>query len=134
MNKKLLVSVFLCFFIFSLGMVAQEKWEEKEKILKAEKEEVGNIIYVDDATGDDIKGDGSEKKPFKTINKALSVATSEATIKVAPGAYHEYLRIRIDRIIIEGSGSDNTIIDGGPSYGHTIDAAYCDFLLIERKR
>ncbi|UCE21535.1 MAG: hypothetical protein JSV46_04775 [Candidatus Aminicenantes bacterium] len=34
MSKKLLVSVFLCFFVFSLGMIALEKEEEKSTIIE----------------------------------------------------------------------------------------------------
>ncbi len=34
MNKKLLVSVFLCLFVFSLGMIALEKEEEKAPIIE----------------------------------------------------------------------------------------------------
>lgn len=34
MNKKLLVSVLLCFFVLVLGMLAQEKKEEKGKIIE----------------------------------------------------------------------------------------------------
>ena len=130
MTKKLLISVFLCFFIFSLGIVAQEEKEEKDKILKAEKEASGIVIYVDDAIGDDIKGDGGEKKPFKTLNKALSAANSEDKIKVGPGIYNESLRVRIDRLVIEGSGSDNTIINGGLSSQETILAVYSDYTVI----
>jgi len=125
MNKKLLVSVFLCFFVFSLGMIAQEKWEEKEKILKAETEKAGNIIYVNDATGDDKKGDGTEKKPFKTITKALSVSDSWDIINVGPGIYNENLRLtNIDKITIQGSGIGSSVINGVVAY-------FCDYLRIE---
>ncbi len=137
MNKRLFVSVLIWLFVFSFGAVSQEEFgavSQKERRMKdgilIKEDKAGDIIYVDSATGDDDKGNGTEKKPFKTITKALSVAYSEDTIKVGPGTYNESLYIRIDRLFIEGSGSDNTVINGDTSSEHTIDAAYNDFLYI----
>jgi hypothetical protein len=119
MNKKLLVSVLLCFFVFSLGIIAQKEErmiarQERERMkIQAAMAEPGAIIYVDDATGDDEKGDGTEKKPYKTIGRALEVAESEDTIKVGPGDYYESFWIQtLDYITLEGSGRDSTTIDG----------------------
>ncbi|MCK4823909.1 right-handed parallel beta-helix repeat-containing protein, partial [bacterium] len=129
-NKKLLVSVLLCFFVFSLGVVSQEfgvPAQEKEwkAAIQAEEEGLVSIIYVDDATGDDEKGDGREKRPFKTISKALSVANSRLTvIKVGPGDYDEYLTPRWKNVYFEGSGIENSFING-------ISVAFCDFVGIE---
>ena len=41
------------------------------------------IWYTDNITGDDNTGDGTISTPYKTINKAVSVATSSDEIRVA---------------------------------------------------
>jgi hypothetical protein len=132
MNKKLFFFlVFLCFFVFSLGTIAQEKGvmeviQEKELMrIQAEEPKSDYIIYVDDATGDD-DGKGTENKPYKTIGKALEVAESGGTIKVAQGIYNESLDLRyFGPIIIEGSGKDSCTIDG------SIFVDVCDYLKID---
>jgi hypothetical protein len=132
MNKKLLLSLFLCFFVFSLSVVSQEfevfKQEKEWKVkMRAEEEGSGVIIYVDDAIGDDDKGKGTEKKPYKTIGRALEVAGSGDTINVGPGVYYESLEIRTpEQIILKGSGSGSTTING------SIYVGWCDLLRIER--
>jgi nitrous oxidase accessory protein NosD len=132
MNKKLLVSVLLCFFVFSLGMIAQEeekmitKQERKRMKIQAAMAEPEDIIFVDDATGNDKKGEGTEKKPYKTIGRALEVAESGDTIKVRPGVYSESFWIKtLARITIEGSGSHSTTIDGH------VWADWCEELIID---
>lgn len=47
----------------------------------------GNL-YVN-TQGSDENGFGTLKKPYKTITKALSMAISDGTVNVAPGAYNE---------------------------------------------
>lgn len=100
-------------------MIAQEKdmmmrTQEKELMrMQAEEAEPIYTIYVDDATGDDKKGDGTDKKPYKTIGRALEVAESRDTIKVGPGVYSESFWINtLDYITLEGSGGGSTTIDG----------------------
>ncbi len=48
-----------------------------------------NTLFVDKANGSDIDGDGTEWNPYNTIRKALTGATSNATIFVRPGVYEE---------------------------------------------
>jgi hypothetical protein len=89
------------------------KQERKRMKIQAAMAEPEDIIFVDDATGNDKKGEGTEKKPYKTIGRALEVAESEDTIKVGPGVYSESFWITtLDRITLEGSGRDSTTIDG----------------------
>ncbi len=45
------------------------------------------VIYVNPQTGNDQKGDGGDRLPFKTITQALMLAKSGAVIKLAPGNY-----------------------------------------------
>lgn len=123
--------VFLFFFSFCMVLQTFNDKEtiNKEKFLKnilkeikkaKEKTADNPIIFVDDAIGDDIKGNGTEKKPYKTINKALSVAEPENTIRVGSGVYNESLYIPIS-LTIEGSGTDSCTINGGTST-YTIEA------------
>jgi len=46
----------------------------------------GVTLYVDFSTGVDTNP-GTQASPFKTITKAMTVATSGATVQVAPGIY-----------------------------------------------
>jgi hypothetical protein len=48
----------------------------------------GDTIRVDADTGNDVSGNGTLVAPYATIGKALSVATSEDMIRVAPGDYY----------------------------------------------
>lgn len=46
-----------------------------------------NVWFVNSATGDDTKGDGTERSPFKTITRALQAAQSNSLLVLAPGVY-----------------------------------------------
>lgn len=52
-----------------------------------------NITYYVDTAGNDTTGDGSQAKPFKTINKALSmlpqIINHDVTINILSGTYNE---------------------------------------------
>lgn len=51
------------------------------------------IIYVDSQKGDDITGDGSEEKPYKSITKAIdSIKVDNTAIKIVSGIYYEKLK------------------------------------------
>jgi len=50
-------------------------------------------LYVSGSTGSDIKGTGAQERPYKTITKALSKATSGTLIKITSGTYYENLSI-----------------------------------------
>ena len=45
----------------------------------------GVVRYVDNQTGDDETGDGSEEHPYATINKAVSLMAKEDIVRIRPG-------------------------------------------------
>ena len=94
-------------------------------------------VYVDDTNGDDTTADGTEAKPFKTIQGAI-LATNQATIMVKPGWYdkggevyagisnrvciaadtHNHTLINI----VSTDGPEHTFIVGAPDPDHLDDA------------
>ncbi|MGK7877031.1 MAG: DUF1565 domain-containing protein [Xenococcaceae cyanobacterium] len=46
-----------------------------------------NVIYVNPRTGNDQRGEGSERSPFKTITQALMLAEPKTVILLASGTY-----------------------------------------------
>lgn len=55
------------------------------------------IHWVSAVDGSDITGDGSRAKPYKTIDKALTVFTNQDQIRILDGTYTP-----IDSIVISG--------------------------------
>ena len=51
---------------------------------------VAGKIFVSDATGSDITGDGSRLKPYKTISQEIYKTSSGNTIYVYEGNYSDY--------------------------------------------
>ena len=76
--------------------------------------------YVDAINGSD-GNDGSEGSPFKTIQKAITIATAGQSVFVANGTYPEKLVIRKD-IQITGESRDGTIIDTSSLIDYGVDA------------
>jgi len=82
--------------------------------------ENNNIIYVNPNTGDDKRGEGSEREPFKTLTQALMVAKPKTEILLAPGTYSkatgENFPIIIDTdVTVKGSSAgqgSNVVIKG----------------------
>jgi hypothetical protein len=68
--------------------------------------------YVNGVSGSDSNNCTSPTTPCKTIGRAISLATSGDTVKVAATTYTENLTINIIVKVI-GSGASSTIIDGG---------------------
>lgn len=58
-------------------------------------------IYVDDASGSD-SASGTLGQPYKTISKALQLASADSIIYVKPGTYAENLVITTDYITLVG--------------------------------
>jgi len=68
--------------------------------------------YVNGVSGSDTNSCTSASTACKTIGRAVSLASSGDSIKVAPATYTENLSIGIN-LRLMGSGADTTIIDGG---------------------
>lgn len=70
------------------------------------------IFYVD-INGHDSAGDGSESKPWRTLEFALTKVTANEghTIKISPGIFLEKAYLQVpEGVNIEGSGTGTTII------------------------
>jgi parallel beta-helix repeat protein len=83
-----------------------------------------NILYVSPSIGNDPGGNGSDRAPFKTITRALSVAEPNTTILLAPGTYStqtgETFPLVLKRnVTIQGSPNSrgqNILIQGGGQF------------------
>lgn len=67
----------------------------------------GIDVYVSDAQGSDLTGDGSIKRPWKTINHAvyetwLMVDKQPVTINVAAGTYRENVQLTLRHSLLGG--------------------------------
>ncbi len=77
-------------------------------------------LYVSDSKGDDENGDGSQQKPYKTIETAIINGIKESpvvVVNVLEGNYSGELNTNITvfsslDITIAGEGQNKTIIDG----------------------
>src|SRR6266446_2272161 len=88
----------------------------------------GVTLYVNVSTGVDTNP-GTQASPFKTITKAMSVATSGATVQVAPGIYNnldlntpEVFPITVPAGVLligdeANKGSGTSIVGGGQVSG-----------------
>ena len=82
-----------------------------------------SIFYVNTSAGSDTNNNGTQSSPFKTITKAMTVATrSGSTVHVAPGTYTsgEAFPITVPAGVLligdetnQGGGSTPTSIVGG---------------------
>jgi hypothetical protein len=77
-----------------------------------------NTWYVDGIHGNDDNNCKSPQTACKTIGHAISMASSDDTIEVAPATYSENLTIQKSLQVI-GSGATATIIDGNQA-GHVV--------------
>src|SRR5271154_6932481 len=68
-------------------------------------------LYVNGAKGSDSNNCKSAQHACKTIGRAISLASSGYTVKVAPATYKENLTIGISLNIL-GAGARTTIVDG----------------------
>ncbi|WP_162183006.1 DUF1565 domain-containing protein [Neosynechococcus sphagnicola] len=48
---------------------------------------IATLVYVNPATGDDLRGNGSSTAPFKTITQALQASQPNTVIQLAAGTY-----------------------------------------------
>lgn len=83
-----------------------------------------NSIYVNPTSGDDNGGNGSENAPFKTITRALRLASANSVIVLAPGTYsaqtgETFPIFMKPGVILQGDPANkgrNTQIIGGGGY------------------
>ena len=83
-----------------------------------------NILYVSVSAGSDRSGNGSDRAPFQTITRALSVAEPNTTILLGPGTYSTQTGETFPLIVkanvrIQGdpnSRGQNILIQGGGQY------------------
>lgn len=75
-------------------------------------------VYVDRNRVDLYTEDGSETRPFKSINGAVAVAVADDVIKVAPlpGGYTEDV-VLPNGVSMEGYGANNCLINGDVTTG-----------------
>ena len=78
-------------------------------------------LYVSDADGDDGDGDGTAAHPYKTIQKAIDMASSDYVIHVAEGDYDSNYavagsatnRIHVNKtVLIRGAGAGRSVLWG----------------------
>jgi hypothetical protein len=70
-----------------------------------------HVLFVDGVNGNDTNNCKTRKTACKTISHAISLASPDDAILVAPATYYENLTISFNLRII-GSGAKTTIIDG----------------------
>ncbi|HLO52527.1 MAG TPA: DUF1565 domain-containing protein, partial [Kamptonema sp.] len=83
-----------------------------------------NVLYVSASGGNDGGGNGSDRAPFKTITRALSVAEPNTLILLAPGTYspqsgESFPLILKPNVTIQGdpnSRGQNILIQGGGEF------------------
>ena len=76
---------------------------------------IGDVYTIGSSSGDDITGDGTSSKPYAKLSKAISSASSSDTIYVDKGSYTDVQVVISKALTIIGSGTGNTIYDGGNS-------------------
>ena len=103
LNHKYSVSINLLHWLLFLLLVASTSYAA--------------TIYID-ATNQGPE-DGSEAKPFNTIQEGIDAAESGDTVQVAAGIYEGAIRFK-DGITLQGAGAETTKITITADDGHTI--------------
>jgi parallel beta-helix repeat protein len=76
----------------------------------------GTTVHVNPVSGDDIAGDGSSERPYRTLEKAIDAAPNGSTVLAAKGTYHVVSRPSIflkSGVILQGEDKNATILDAG---------------------
>ncbi|MDD5340158.1 MAG: hypothetical protein PHV13_02825 [Candidatus ainarchaeum sp.] len=87
----------------------------------------GPIWYVDGTNGNDSTGDGSQTKPFATIQKAADLASGAPPaqiIMIAPGTYSGNIVVNRVGLALQGSGPGITILTSTSGNTITFNAGY----------
>lgn len=145
MNVKKLISklliVIMLLGVFYVPTVASAETKSKEYLkINNTVLEFDKIIYVNQAKGDDKTADGSQERPYKTLEeatKAVTVPEYSYCFKLSPGAYNQGKWLRNtcckNQITIIGNGY-NTILntkEGFNSDANTLtDPCQCKFVYI----
>ncbi len=116
-NKKYLGSLFLALtlpLLADAGLLTQPVIAQSNLAQSISESQV--TIYVNPQQGDDLQSGNSQDAALKTITKALEIAESGTTIKLASGTYNEATGETFPLII-----KQNVTIKGSPgSRGHRI--------------
>jgi hypothetical protein len=89
---------------------------------------VGQTVYVDAAAP--AEGDGTEERPFSTIDDALASSSGELTILLAAGVYRGDVKIRGRRAVLVGLCTDRTTLEGTVAFGPGSDGSRVGALAI----
>ena len=74
------------------------------------KDDSSKSIYIS-TNGDDLIGEGSQIKPFKTIQKGIDSSSNESTIYLSEGSF-DGLNISIDKTLTIVGKTNKTFVDG----------------------
>ena len=74
----------------------------------------GSRWYVDDDA--QVRGDGSEERPFRTVGEALKASGKGDTIRLAAGTYSQPLEL-VSGVTLLGAGADSTRVTGEAHFG-----------------
>ncbi|MCK4614009.1 MAG: right-handed parallel beta-helix repeat-containing protein, partial [Thermoplasmata archaeon] len=109
--KMLVVSVFLMLMAsMGAGMLYAVAGTGNRKS-EGTRGERGDVIYVDAENGDDVTGNGSSDKPYKTIRKGVNESSDGDTILVNPGNYTENVNVNKTLTIKSTSGNpEDTVV------------------------
>jgi hypothetical protein len=101
LNEKRRTGLFIILFICISVLLGDTVWSSSP-------------LYVDsDYTG---TGDGSSRRPFPTIQKAVDVAEDGQLIYIAPGEYQEQVTVRNKDVRLAGASAETvTLRAPGPS-------------------
>lgn len=88
MGSKLLHSLLLSTIFLLIIFLLSAFYPYTGAFVRAQETNVTNYVT---ASGDDVLGDGSSDKPFKTIQHALDLAEAGTTIIAREGVYKEHL-------------------------------------------
>ncbi|HOO34143.1 MAG TPA: right-handed parallel beta-helix repeat-containing protein [Thermotogota bacterium] len=110
-KRALLGIVFLILFLFVscdvnfvMDLFTPETFSEK--LSEPADYTVNNPVYVS-VTGSDDTGNGSQDRPYRTINHALSQCSGGETVMLAAGTYQEEVRIDLPNITLRPADINN---------------------------
>ena len=86
--------------------------------------QVTKVLYVDKNRTDSYTENGSLTKPYKTIQSAISIASGNVLINIAPGEYSGDFSLGVNVVGIRGSGINATFFTGNVTAGdraHSLD-------------